>query len=470
MKVKIKNSIITIIVVVLFCALFVLNFRERYTVKKIVDQESERYIASLLAENFRTLSRDLTRYARAYCITKDEIYYDKYTKNLMWAHGETPSYSNQNDSIGNRSGKAFILHDQRLSELHLTESEKVPFLQAEKLSYELAEYEIQAMDSVKNGKIMAGPVPPQEGVSVEQFSKDILYGPGYQYYLEKIEDNITNFSRQYQIQSGKLFADYQHFFSRDLILQFALQIGIIIATVLLLRNMIARIGRQAQKNQKLMIDAMPIGCNIFDINLNLLDCNPKMLQMLGWKDVHDASIQFFNRAPEYQPNGLKSKKYANDLRTKALETGYEVFKWVFTDPQDNEIFCEVTLLPVKQGKNTFLVSYVSDVMQEEAITKTIIESEAKMIALREAGKRMQQMINAIPVGITIVGEDLELKDCNEVELKMVGLKTIDEYKPIFYDLSPKFQPNGEESKSWILGKMRSAHESGVERFEWYQGR
>lgn len=454
------------VLVILIALFFVLNFKERYAVKSIVDEENKRHLAGLVAEEFRIKSRDLTRYARSYCATENPVYYDRYVNILQWSRGEITRPDRLGGSISGRFKGKKISHREILDEIGLSPEEKEYFRKAESLSNTLAEYELQAMESVKLGKIVSGPLEPFEGETVPQFANRAIYGESYHEQLDKIAESTDVFLQQYQMRADALFDDYQNVFSLGLLTQFLVQIALVAFAVFLVQYMLIQAKRQQDENRWLMLDAMPIGCMVRDRNFKLISCNREVLRMLGLKDTKDAAEHFFEKSPEYQPNGKKSTDYAHEMQINTFENGFSQFRWIHLNEEGKEFPADVTIVRINLRNEDFAVVYTRDVSGEEAAAREIINSEARILAYQEAGNRMLKTLNAIPVGIALFDENFNLEDCNNIEMQLFGVDSKEELREKFASLSPAYQPNGRMSRELMLEKFSTAAEKGAISFEW----
>ncbi|MGL6226782.1 MAG: ATP-binding protein [Thermoguttaceae bacterium] len=463
---NIRGGLIVGLLVALFILIFTLNFYQRSTVKKLVDEENKRYMIGLVAEEFRTLSRDLTYLSRSYCMTGDVSYYNRYMEMLQWSSGEIPRPLVRDSRLSVFYQNQQISESEVLEQMGLTENEKHFFLRAEEESNELSLYEIQAMESVKTGEIVPGPLVPLDDETVEQFTERALYGSLYESYENNIAENLGEFLKLYELQINYKFTKYNSFFSAELILQTGIQIVFVLIFILIAHMLMKQMLRLSAKNQKIMLDAMPIGCMIRDTDFKLIDCNKEMMRLFGFQDVADADQRFARMSPEFQPNGKTSEEYAWEVRGEARTNGIAHFRWIHINRYGDEFPADVTLMRVQQGPKNLLVAYIRDVSQEESTAQAMVETEARMIAYEEAGDRMRQMIEALPVGVTIFDEKLHFLDCNQVHLALHGVETREEFQERFFELSPEYQPNGQNSVDMAKEKINSAFELGYERFEW----
>ncbi|MCL2442692.1 MAG: ATP-binding protein [Treponema sp.] len=82
-------------------------------------------------------------------------------------------------------------------------------------------------------------------------------------------------------------------------------------------------------------------------------------------------------------------------------------------------------------------------------------------------ERLMLMLNTCPMGIGIWGKDLNVIDCNDSNIAILGLKDKQDYKNRFYkDCFPEYQPNGLRSSEKAASLLRDAFETGYSFFEW----
>ncbi len=88
------------------------------------------------------------------------------------------------------------------------------------------------------------------------------------------------------------------------------------------------------------------------------------------------------------------------------------------------------------------------------------------LKITEAEERTQIMLDAMPLCCNFFDSDCNNIDCNLEALRLFGLSSKQEYLDGFYELSPKFQPNGRLSYELIREKIKEAFETGCTRMDW----
>lgn len=86
--------------------------------------------------------------------------------------------------------------------------------------------------------------------------------------------------------------------------------------------------------------------------------------------------------------------------------------------------------------------------------------------LVEAEKRTQIMLDATPLCCTFWDEEYNNIDCNEAAAHLFGLTSKEEFLELFWELSPKFQPDGSCSRTSLQEKIQEAYATGRVSFEW----
>ncbi|MGL4593229.1 MAG: PAS domain S-box protein [Thermoguttaceae bacterium] len=171
---------------------FEINYWRQQTTTEVIRLEQSRYIANIVAEEFRIISRDLTTCARSFVATKNTKFYDEYEDILAW-------------STGKKERPAFVhpeLHDfhsillseeEILKNQGVCENELRYFRQAVDLSNELAEIEMQVMRCINEGKFVPGPLKLEDYDSLENLVTAALYDKNYDDALTKIAANLDDF-------------------------------------------------------------------------------------------------------------------------------------------------------------------------------------------------------------------------------------------------------------------------------------
>ncbi|MDR1728950.1 MAG: response regulator [Acidobacteriota bacterium] len=216
--------------------------------------------------------------------------------------------------------------------------------------------------------------------------------------------------------------------------------------------------RAAERRVRLMLDATPLAVSIIDGDSTMLDCNNTAVRMLKAPDKGYVMAHLLDElSAEVQPGGMSPvEKRAENLRA-AIQNGIHKSPWLYRDFFGEAIPVDVTYVRIpKEHGGCYVVVYSSD--QREFIKKEK--------AAREANEMLELMFNALNCGSCIWEEDLSLVDCNEQQVTLFRCRDKEELLKNFYDLSPKRQPDGEDSKEKAFRLIRNAFDTGSMDFSW----
>ncbi len=149
-----------------------------------------RYLSYIVADEFRQTSMDLTRLCRTYVSTGEQRYWDAYFDIVNWRSGKQPrpSYVNKDLYRGKVKKQSDIM-----KELGFTKTEFALLQEASNNSNALIATETQAMETVKQGKIVDGPLQANSGESPQQFALRIVFDDRYHGEVKKIMTPVNQF-------------------------------------------------------------------------------------------------------------------------------------------------------------------------------------------------------------------------------------------------------------------------------------
>jgi CheY-like chemotaxis protein len=177
---------------------------------------------------------------------------------------------------------------------------------------------------------------------------------------------------------------------------------------------------EADEQNKIMVDAMPMSCVFWDENGNLSDCNQATLFLFGVSSKKEFLERFPALSPEYQPNGRRSADVILETTRKAFVTGNTQCYWVHQTATGEPIPTEVTLIRVPRGDGYTLAGYIRDLRDQEAAAR---HAKAKDELLASVSHEIRTPLNAIQAMARVAGE---LKNLNENQQHHInqGLRSI----------------------------------------------
>jgi signal transduction histidine kinase/DNA-binding response OmpR family regulator/PAS domain-containing protein len=148
-----------------------------------------------------------------------------------------------------------------------------------------------------------------------------------------------------------------------------------------------------------ILNAAPIGFTVFDESLRAFDCNNSIVNILGTTKKYyiDHFIEF---SPEYQNDGVKSRKKAIELIRRTLDGKKQAFEWTHCSSSGELIPFEVTLTRAKYNEKYIVMGYQYDLRSIRKMMENINEqSELLKIRLKQ-----QELISEISRGFISSGD------------------------------------------------------------------
>jgi len=128
----------------------------------------------------------------------------------------------------------------------------------------------------------------------------------------------------------------------------------------------------------------------------------------------------------------------------------------FTDEEESILRSCGMLFAEAMLRNEMIQNIRDKSDQLKSAMDTILENE----------ERMRTMLDAMPFACRLIGRNFEFIDCNNEALKLVGVKTKEEYREKFDSIVPKHQPCGRLSNELKMEYLKQAFDEGYARFEW----
>ncbi|MDR2923628.1 MAG: PAS domain S-box protein, partial [Treponema sp.] len=210
---------------------------------------------------------------------------------------------------------------------------------------------------------------------------------------------------------------------------------------------------EADERTRLMLDATPMICTLWDTNGNLLDCNSDTLNILGLADKQDFLGHFFELNPEYQPNGEKSRDMIQRFTRTALETGHARYEWLYR-AKAGDIPVDVTAVRVPWKNSWRIACYARDLRMYKAKEALVNETE----------ERLRIMLDTMTLACFFFDSIGGPVDCNQRAADLFGCKDKKELLENFYHLSPEYQNDGRHSREKAHELIKTAFESGKKAF------
>ncbi|MCL2048549.1 MAG: ATP-binding protein [Defluviitaleaceae bacterium] len=181
--------------------------------------------------------------------------------------------------------------------------------------------------------------------------------------------------------------------------------------------------REARETAQIYMDTSPIGMELWDEHMQLIDCNRQIIDMFGFIDKN----AFLSRVK----HDWASEHISPIFLQHAFDTGLVRYENTFTRIDGKELPCEVRLVRVIRDNNPFVMAYFLD----------LTDVNKAQESARETEKRAMLMLDATPLACFLVKEDVTAIDCNLAAVELFGFKNkadaIARYRQIFPLISPE---------------------------------
>ncbi|MCL2154723.1 MAG: ATP-binding protein [Leptospirales bacterium] len=133
-------------------------------------------------------------------------------------------------------------------------------------------------------------------------------------------------------------------------------------------------AKEAEERIKLMFDATPLSCILWDEDYTVIDCNEETLKIFALPNKQVFLDDFMRFASEFQPDGRLSSTKAIEHIQMAFEKGRVVLEWLNQDFNGELIPTEVTLVRIRFRTNFVVVGYIRDLREIKTTEQKIQES------------------------------------------------------------------------------------------------
>lgn len=208
-----------------------------------------------------------------------------------------------------------------------------------------------------------------------------------------------------------------------------------------------------------ILDAIPLCLNLWDRNHNNIMCNKVAVDMYGLSSEEEYMEHFFELSPKFQPNGDSSQEKANEYIEEAFVVGRKQFEWLHRLPNGTQFPAEITLVRIEglgENGDDLLAGYTRDMRQQKMMEDKI----------EKFNIRLKAILDASPFCLNLLNKKIENIMCNTAAVKLFELDNQQEYLARFFELSPKYQPDGSLSSEKANEYITEAYTNGIKQFEW----
>ena len=147
---------------------------------------------------------------------------------------------------------------------------------------------------------------------------------------------------------------------------------------------------EAHQRTRLMLDATPLCCTLFDTDLRCIECNDEAVQLFELSDKQAYLERFYELFPEYQLDGQHSVEKTRGIIREAFETGRVTCEWTHQLPDGTLIPAEVTLVRVDYGDGYVVAGFTRDLREHNRMMMDIEQRDMLFSAVNDATTMLLQ--------------------------------------------------------------------------------
>ncbi len=132
-----------------------------------------------------------------------------------------------------------------------------------------------------------------------------------------------------------------------------------------------------------ILDLSPLGINVWDKDLNLVDCNKAIVRLYGFKNQKEYLANRYSVLPEKQPNGAESIPLAIEKIQEAFSLGHSCIEAMTNDLQGNIIPVDIMLKRSNLGGEDVVIGYVRDLREFKSMLAEIHAVEQDLRSARD---------------------------------------------------------------------------------------
>jgi len=215
----------------------------------------------------------------------------------------------------------------------------------------------------------------------------------------------------------------------------------------------------ANERMRLMLDTMPHQANFINREFKVIESNLQTVKIFGASNKSDYMEEFFDYAPEYQPDGRLSIEVAREVIQKAFDDGYYRLEYVRQTKKGELIPCDVVLNRVNCMGDEYVIAYGYDLREVK-----IAQAEADTVR-----EQMQLMLDSNPMICILRDGNNNILNCNQVAIDIFGFADKADLMKNYHKIYPEYQPDGQNSlkkASEILEELHSGEAGAVRLSEW----
>ncbi|HPO63453.1 MAG TPA: PAS domain S-box protein, partial [Candidatus Kapabacteria bacterium] len=188
----------------------------------------------------------------------------------------------------------------------------------------------------------------------------------------------------------------------------------------------------------------------------IYELNDKAEKLLKYSRNELIKKELYDIFPKIQKDGTNSEEKIKVHLQKALTDGIQCFECEILTSNGELVFTKVCIELFKESNNQILFVSIYDLSQQKALENELLSKDELFKLLFDKSDDAHLLI-----------KDYRFIDCNNAAVKMINAKSkADIINKHPSELSPEYQPDGNNSKIKAEEIINSSFEKNMERFVW----
>ncbi len=141
-------------------------------------------------------------------------------------------------------------------------------------------------------------------------------------------------------------------------------------------------AQAAEKRSEAILNGVPMGINIINSNLQIVDCNEAAIRIAKFTSKEDLLANAMQSFPEFQPSGQSSALMIQEKFAEVMEKGKSRFEILALDATQELYFMDITLSRAYIENEDLYIAYCADLretkkmIQEVELSRELAEKSA----------------------------------------------------------------------------------------------
>ncbi|MCL1830934.1 MAG: ATP-binding protein, partial [Oscillospiraceae bacterium] len=122
---------------------------------------------------------------------------------------------------------------------------------------------------------------------------------------------------------------------------------------------------------KVLLDATPLSCRLWNDKLEIFECNEESLKLFGIPSKEEFMARYYELSPEFQPDGRRSSDVIRETLNAAFNGEKLEFEWVHQTLDGVQFPCEITLVKVRYDEGWVVAGYTRDLSEQKKMLEEI---------------------------------------------------------------------------------------------------